>query len=122
MQRHDAIVSVGLLILVAANADAGTLQIVDDLPGKFMDISQTGGTALNLGDDEEVDIGTFPGNFVFLTGPVVVANNGGLVELLTTQSGTTWTLIITLPNGMTCLLAAGEDWEAVPMAQFGERT
>lgn len=78
MQRHDAIVSVGLLILVAANADAGTLQIVDDLPGKFMDISQTGGTALNLGDDEEVDIGTFPGNFVFLTGPVVVANNGGL--------------------------------------------
>lgn len=51
-----------------------------------------------------------------------VANNGGLVELLTTQSGTTWTLIITLPNGMTCLLAAGEDWEAVPVAQFGERT
>lgn len=51
-----------------------------------------------------------------------VANNGGLVELLTTKSGTTWTLIITLPNGMTCLLAAGEDWESIPIAQFGEKT
>ena len=78
MQRHDAMVSLGLLILVAANADAGTLQIVDNLPGNFVDISQTGGTPLNLGDDEEVDIGTFPGNFVLLSGSVVVGNNGGL--------------------------------------------
>ena len=51
-----------------------------------------------------------------------VANNGGLVELLTTKEGGTWTLIITLPNGMTCLLAAGEDWENIPLAQFGEKT
>jgi len=51
-----------------------------------------------------------------------VANNGGLVELLKTEEGKTWTLIITLPNGMTCLLAAGEDWEDIPVAQFGEKT
>ncbi len=51
-----------------------------------------------------------------------VANNGGLVELLTTKEGATWTLIITLPSGMTCLLAAGESWESIPVTQFGERT
>jgi len=43
---------------------------------------------------------------------VGVAGNGGLIELLTASAGSTWTLIITLPNGPTCLLAAGQDWES----------
>jgi len=51
-----------------------------------------------------------------------MANNGGIVELLTTKEGNTWTIIITLPNGMTCLIAAGEDWEMVPSVQFGFKT
>jgi len=51
-----------------------------------------------------------------------VANNGGLVELLTTEKGTTWTLIITLPNGLTCLLAAGESWESMAKTAFGQGT
>ena len=41
-----------------------------------------------------------------------VAGNGGLIELLTASTGSTWTLIITVPNGPTCLLAAGQDWQA----------
>jgi len=41
-----------------------------------------------------------------------LAGNGGLIELLTANAGTTWTLIITLPNGPTCLLAAGSDWQS----------
>ncbi len=41
-----------------------------------------------------------------------VAGNGGLIELLTASTGSTWTLIITMPNGPTCLLAAGQDWES----------
>ncbi len=43
-----------------------------------------------------------------------IANNGGVVEVLTTPDGRTWTIVITLPNGMTCLVAAGEDWETFP--------
>lgn len=33
--------------------------------------------------------------------PVVmgIANNGGVIKLLSTDSGTNWTLIITMPNG-----------------------
>lgn len=45
-----------------------------------------------------------------------VAGNGGLIELLTASTGTTWTLIITLPNGPTCLLAAGQDWQPLQTA------
>ena len=40
-----------------------------------------------------------------------LANNGGLIELLTADTGTTWTLIITMPNGPTCLVVAGQEWQ-----------
>lgn len=40
-----------------------------------------------------------------------LASNGGLVELLTAADGETWSLLITLPDGVTCLIAAGESWE-----------
>lgn len=39
-----------------------------------------------------------------------LSGNGGLVELFTGNSGT-WTLLLTLPGGPTCLLGAGEAWE-----------
>lgn len=47
-----------------------------------------------------------------------VAGNGGLIELLTAGTGATWTLIITLPNGPTCLLAAGQDWQPLQAAEL----
>lgn len=42
-----------------------------------------------------------------------LTNGGGIVELLSADGGKTWTLIVTNPNGMTCLIAAGESWESV---------
>ncbi len=42
-----------------------------------------------------------------------VANNGGLVEVLATGDGDTWSIIITTPEGMSCLVAAGEGWQAL---------
>ncbi len=42
---------------------------------------------------------------------VGLASNGGLLELLTAGDGRTWTLLITMPNGQSCLLAAGESWQ-----------
>lgn len=43
-----------------------------------------------------------------------IVGTGGVVEVLTTYTGSTWTIIITLPTGPTCLIAAGEDWENLP--------
>ena len=48
-----------------------------------------------------------------------LATNGGVVELLTAADGKTWTIVITLPNGQTCLVAAGENWETKPRAALG---
>ena len=41
---------------------------------------------------------------------VGVTNTGGLVEVLSTGDGNTWTIIVTTPQGMSCLVAAGEGW------------
>ncbi len=44
-----------------------------------------------------------------------LANNGGVIELLHSKDRTTWTLIITMPDGVTCPVAAGESWENIPI-------
>ena len=43
---------------------------------------------------------------------VGLAGNGGLIELYTSEKGT-FTIVLTRPNGMSCLMAVGENWEAV---------
>ncbi len=39
-----------------------------------------------------------------------VTSQGGLVEVLTTPDGRTWTIIVSSPDGMSCLVASGEGW------------
>jgi len=39
-----------------------------------------------------------------------LAANGSVLEVLTAISGT-WTILLTTPGGITCLIAAGEHWE-----------
>ena len=43
-----------------------------------------------------------------------LANKGGVVEVLSSKTGSSWTIIITMPNGPTCMVAAGENWEEIP--------
>ena len=42
-----------------------------------------------------------------------VTNKGGLVEVLTTGDGNTWTIIVSMPNGTACMVAAGEGWRTM---------
>lgn len=48
-----------------------------------------------------------------------LANNGSVMELLSTRDGKTWTLLMTQPDGTSCVLAAGEAWEAIPQQLAG---
>ncbi len=47
---------------------------------------------------------------------VGVTNRGALVEVLSTDDGKTWTIIISSPTGRACMVAAGESWRALPQA------
>ena len=44
---------------------------------------------------------------------VGVTSSGGLVEILATNGGETWTIILSTPNGTSCLVAAGEGWRSL---------
>jgi hypothetical protein len=45
--------------------------------------------------------------------PVAVglANSGALVEILTNGNGSTWSIMVSQPNGTSCLVAAGKEWQ-----------
>lgn len=40
-----------------------------------------------------------------------VSNDGGIVEVLSTENGETWSILVTAPNGLSCLVAGGEGWQ-----------
>ncbi len=40
-----------------------------------------------------------------------LSSNGGVVEVLSSKKNKSWTMIITMPDGNSCLMAAGENWE-----------
>ncbi len=46
-----------------------------------------------------------------------VTVGGGVIEVFSSEKGT-WTLVITQPNGMSCLIAAGQDWENLPKPEM----
>ncbi len=48
--------------------------------------------------------------------PVALGVNreGGLVEVLSSDKGDTWTIIVTSPVGLSCVVAVGEGWRAGP--------
>ena len=41
-----------------------------------------------------------------------LAANGSVVEVLASKDGT-WTILATSPNGMSCVVAVGDSWEAL---------
>jgi hypothetical protein len=47
--------------------------------------------------------------------PVAIglANSGALVEILTNDNGSTWSIMVSQPNGTSCLVAAGKEWQAL---------
>ena len=43
-----------------------------------------------------------------------VINNGGVLKALSSRTGKSWTIILTMPSGVSCMIAACENWEALP--------
>ena len=46
--------------------------------------------------------------------------DGTVLEVLVSSAGN-WTILVTHPNRLTCLVAAGEYWESVPVVASGPR-
>lgn len=52
-----------------------------------------------------------------------VTNRGGLIEVLSEVGGGTWTIIISTPQGTSCIVAVGEGWRTMERElKEGERS
>ena len=49
-----------------------------------------------------------------------LASSGSVVEVLTNEKGASWSIIVTMPTGVTCLVASGEGWEALRPVASGK--
>ena len=48
-----------------------------------------------------------------------LASNGGIVQVFSSEDGASWTIVMTMPSGISCLMAAGESWELISPELFG---
>lgn len=48
-----------------------------------------------------------------------LANNGSVVEVFSSPTENSWTIIVTTPDGISCLMASGENWESRPQIARG---
>ena len=47
-----------------------------------------------------------------------LAANGAIFEIFASEKGT-WTILVTRPDGISCLMATGEGWETMPQLAQG---
>ncbi len=50
---------------------------------------------------------------------VGMTGNGAVMELMTSEGGS-WSLVVTMPNGKSCLIATGSGWEQIPVKVAGK--
>ena len=52
----------------------------------------------------------------FKEAPIAVGltDAGMLLEVFSSKKGETWTVAVTTPAGLTCLMATGQDWQLAP--------
>ena len=48
-----------------------------------------------------------------LPSAIGITDQGALLDLLVSASGT-WTMMLTVPGGLTCIVATGQQWETLP--------
>ena len=49
-----------------------------------------------------------------------VTANGALIEVFTSEGGRTWSIVVTSPDGLSCLVAAGDGWQTTRPVSPGE--
>ena len=50
-----------------------------------------------------------------------VSNTGHVIEVLVSANGS-WSILLTAPNGRSCLVAAGDSWQQLPVRTTGTRS
>lgn len=76
--------------------------------------------ALKLWNDRSKMVEELAKNYAEAPRALGITSDGAVVELFTTNDGDTWTLMVTLPNGLSRVIATGEHWLDRPMLAKGQ--
>jgi hypothetical protein len=49
--------------------------------------------------------------------PVAFGLHGNLLQVYSSESKDTWTVVSTTPGGLSCIVAAGKRWESLPFSK-----
>ena len=49
-----------------------------------------------------------------------VASNGSLIQVYATADGATWSIVMTNPQGVSCVVAVGQDWDQRTALMLGQ--
>lgn len=50
----------------------------------------------------------------------IASNHLQVVEILASDDGQSWTILLSKPDGTSCIVADGEDWQAMPLTEKGD--
>ena len=73
-------------------------------------------SAQSLWIDRDEVVAKLDGHYAESPTAMGLASNGGVVELFSAADGETWTLVLTMPDGRSTIVATGEGWIAAPVS------
>ncbi len=74
-----------------------------------------------LCDDRAAVVGELTQNFHERPVAQGLQGNGTLLEVFASRETGTWTILVTLPTGVSCLTLVGDSWEMLPDTASGPR-
>ena len=74
---------------------------------------------LNLWNDRTVVVEQLAKSYAEAPRALGITADGAVLELFTAGEGETWTIVVTLPNGMSRIVATGENWMQRPLLAKG---
>ncbi|WP_025899847.1 hypothetical protein [Sneathiella glossodoripedis] len=104
--RMRSVISIGLSVLVFA--------------AMMVSFQVTEASAQNACFERGALIKHLDGKFQEAPVAAGLAANGSVLEVFTSPDGVTWTIVLTQPNGATCVMASGESWMGIPLPKKGK--
>ena len=76
-----------------------------------------GAQAAICGPHEKI-VATLHKQYEELPTAVGISNSGRLLEILVHRDGASWTVLLTSPEGVSCVIDAGESWMLIDQVKF----
>ena len=101
MHKMALFASISLLLATAAQAnDAAPTRTIPCFP--YKDVARQ-----------------LAGSYAEAPASLGIQSNGNLLQVFTSADTGSWTIVSTTPDGLACVLAAGERWESLPPPKGG---